>query len=119
VVNLNLLTKILGLLSSPNDHEALQAARRADAMVRAAGTSWAALLAQGATAGGGDVDAAAAEVPLKDQIASAFKELGEAVVKGDKRWVDLLAKFRANEGYLTKAERAPLFAEVKRRRKIL
>lgn len=114
VVNVALLTKVLGLLGSPNDAEALAAARRADAMVR--GTGWAALLQRSSVTGASDaVDVAPTDVPLKKQIAEAFKELGEKAVKSDQKMVDLLAKFR-RDGYLSQAERKPLFDAVKRRR---
>jgi len=50
-VNRQQLAKILEMLSSAHDGEALAAARRADAMVKASGEDWAALLGVEVAAG--------------------------------------------------------------------
>ncbi len=60
-LNRQQLAKILEMLSSAHDGEALAAARRADAMVKASGEDWAALL--GVEAPSGSAIDAAATIP--------------------------------------------------------
>ncbi len=117
MVNLQLLAKLLSLASSPNDAEAAVAARKANAMVSAAGTTWEALLRApvGVPRGDDAPDIATPEIDVKQQVRRAFIELGMEIVSGDQELRALWAIYH-DHGYLSPAQRRPLFEAVRRKR---
>lgn len=113
-MKIDLLIRILGMLGSSNDAEVLNAARKANAMVTEAGTTWGDLLG-GVTVKTDAVEVATADLDITDQIRKAFTEIGDVAVATDATLFSLRRTFEASS-YLSPAERRPLFDAVKRKR---
>lgn len=115
MVNRPLLAKVLGLLGSSNDGEALNAARRADAMVKAGGTTWTALL--GSLAAIDEQPEPNIYAPMEDQIARALMELKTAKMSTEFRsFVNDCGMEFDQKKYLNPNKRAKLFDGVRRAR---
>lgn len=111
------LKKVLGMLGSDQDGEVLAAAKAATKIMKDNGLTWDEFFRKqvSASAPSGEVEEEL-EVDLKEMIESAFNEL-RGKVKGDfGQFIGSLEEQFSEKGYLTPAQRAPLFAAVQKRR---
>lgn len=106
------LKKLMAMTASTNDHEALAFLRKANAILSKYGLTWHDVLSRTVTAEAGP-EPMNDEVSLKDEIQRAFDEV-RGTASGS--FADFLTsienQFNAT-GYLSPAQRAPLYKSVR------
>ena len=112
------LKKLMQLTTSNNDPEALNALRRANALLAEAGVDWDRVFSRCVTVGV-DVEAAPDEDrPLSDRISAAFEEVLSQDLTGDfATFVDSLHRQWETTGRLSPRQQEALFKAAERRRR--
>lgn len=111
---LALLKKIMAYTTSQSDSEALTAIRKANQILSDHGYTWNDFFDRTVNASF-DVEAST-EMPLEEQIRRAFDEIRGNAHGTFGEFIDDIEKQFKESGYLTVAQRKPLFDAVKRHR---
>lgn len=119
---LDLLKRILGMTFSNHDGEALAAMRKANAILTKYNLTWAEVLGRTvnvmSTPATDEIVEAGNTIDLRDQIRNAFNELrGVYMTPSFVGFLNSIEQDFRRNGYLSPAQRKPLFDAVKRHRR--
>lgn len=119
LTDVGLLKKAMGLTFSVHDGEALAALRKANAVLRRNGLSWEEVLGRTVTVQAGSDNSPVEngeELTLKEQIQRAFNEIRGTIKTDFNHFIEDIEKDFERTGYLSPAQRQPLFEAVRRHR---